>query len=330
MGWNLLNNFHSLVIYIYAGSLFSLILVLLLLSLGKIKSNRLRASLLLLPLFLPILSYFLFHVFFNKPCTAGIFQGHASMSWLGWICVAGEWLATYLTPLFILALIIALIKISLSMWATRRLKIKYGIAKNSAYPVADRILRELSKKIHMSSPRLIVTDQSYFRAFTFGIISPSIVISKGLLQGLSEKELEAVFAHEIAHIKRRDSFLNWLAAFARDISLFNPVAIYSFSKFLSEQEQACDEIGLGLTRDPVVYGQTLIKVWKNSRPSNLQAVLADNLVSHPGFLRSAGLLEKRIKKVIDFQPQKKSKRSIKWPVVVSVIFFSLMFMAIFC
>jgi beta-lactamase regulating signal transducer with metallopeptidase domain len=330
LGWNLLNNFHSLVIYIYVGSLFSLILVLLLLSFGKIKSARLRALFLLLPLFLPVLSYFLFHVFFNKPCTAGIFQGHANMTWLSWICVAGEWLATYMTPLFILALIIGLIRVSLSTLASRRLKIKYGIAKAGAYPRVEHILMELSKKIHIPSPRLIVTDQSRFQAFTFGIIRPSIVISKGLLEGLSEKELEAVFAHEIAHIKRRDSFVNWLAAFIRDISLFNPVAIYSFSKFLSEQEQACDEIGLDLTKDPVVYGQTLIKVWKNSRQANLQAVLADHLVSHPGFLRSTGLLEKRIKKVIDFQPQKKSKRSMKWPVVVAVIFFSLLFMAIFC
>ncbi len=325
-----LNNIHSLVIYIYVGSLLSFIAVILLIVLGKIHSAKLRSAFLLLPLLLPVLAYFIFHVFFNKPCTTGILQEHFGMAWLNSVCIAGQWLANNLAPLFILAIAAAVIKGSLNLLSVRRLRVKYGIAEPGQYPAAESILKDLSRKINISCPRLIVTYQDHFRAFTFGIIRPTIVLSKGLMEGLSVEELEAVLAHEIAHIKRKDYLVNWIAVFIRDVSLFNPIAIYSFSRFLSEQEKACDEIGLSLTDKAVVYGKTLIKVWKNSRPSGLYTRLAENLGSHPGFLRSSGLLETRIKKVIDFQPQKSARRMFIWPALISIIFLTLLFLALFC
>jgi len=330
LAWNFLNNFHSLFIYIYAGSLFSLITVVLVISLGKIKSAELRASFFLLPLFLPVISYFIFQIFFNKPCTAGVLHNHSIAIFLSRICIAGEWLVKNMTPLFILTTGIALVKSSSNLLACRMLTIRYGITKPGKYPVIDSILFEYSKKLCTSCPRLIVTNQTHFRAFTFGILKPTIVVSKGLLNGLSKKELEAVFAHEIAHIKRKDSLVNWLAVFIRDISLFNPMAIYSFLRFLSEQEQACDDIGLSLTENATVYGQTLIKVWRNSGSLGFKDIAAGNPGSNPGFLRSIGLLEKRIKKVFDFQPEKNMGRLVKWLLIASVIFFTLIFLAFFC
>jgi len=67
-------------------------------------------------------------------------------------------------------------------------------------------LRALAREAGISAPRLGIIERPVTNAFTVGSgrHSAQIVLGRGLLQSLSPAQLEAVLAHEIAHIVQGD------------------------------------------------------------------------------------------------------------------------------
>lgn len=74
-------------------------------------------------------------------------------------------------------------------------------------PELDAIVRRLAQQADLPTPGLAIVENDAPNAFATGR-SPetaTIVVTTGLLEGLAEDELEAVLAHEIAHVKNRDA-----------------------------------------------------------------------------------------------------------------------------
>jgi heat shock protein HtpX len=86
------------------------------------------------------------------------------------------------------------------------------------HPVIDAHLRPMVERLcglaDLPVPRLAVMPTDIPNAFSAGR-SPSrgvVVVTEGLLEDLDEAELEAVVAHELAHIANRDAFVMTIAA----------------------------------------------------------------------------------------------------------------------
>lgn len=77
----------------------------------------------------------------------------------------------------------------------------------SSAPGVVRIVDELAGAAQVPAPRVWMVDDAAPGAFATGILPrrATIVLTTGLLALLSERELRAVVAHEIAHIRRRDT-----------------------------------------------------------------------------------------------------------------------------
>lgn len=64
-------------------------------------------------------------------------------------------------------------------------------------------VQKFSTILNLKNKIYVIVDVNLF-SFCVGLISPRIVISSGLLESLSDKELEAVLLHEQAHIQHHD------------------------------------------------------------------------------------------------------------------------------
>ncbi|MDA8235295.1 MAG: M48 family metalloprotease [Clostridia bacterium] len=293
-------NVHHFIIYTVTGTFFGYGLVYLVYRWLKLDNPRLKAQLLFIPLIIPISTYVISYVFHvNSRCL--LTTGNTGLTILDrpitGFCTVSNAVAIILTPLFVLAISMAIIKAGVSLWACRRLVKRNGLVYEEEYPTLITTLKRVSNKVGVTTPDLIMTDRKYAQCFTFGFRNPVIVLSKKLVEILEQDELEAVLAHEVAHIMRKDSLFNWVAQFLRDAMLFSPVVVWGFNKMVNETEKAADDITIRITEKPLAFAQALIKVWRMSPKSLFREFSLDNFSPNPGF--ATGVIGHRVQRVID-------------------------------
>ena len=122
---------------------------------------------------------------------------------------------------------------------------------------ADELARQLD-----GSPvrvRLVVTDRPL--ALACGLRNPTILLSTWIVEHLDRRELEAVLAHELAHVARRDYLMGWLATMLRDAFFYLPTSWIAYRQLQQEKELACDDFTVCVTQRPLALASALAKVW---------------------------------------------------------------------
>lgn len=96
----------------------------------------------------------------------------------------------------------------------------------------------------------------------FGWRSPAVLLPGGLQQRLDSTRLRHVLLHELAHVRRHDILVNWLATGAQVVHWFNPVVWHGLRAMRSDMELACDAQVLRHlpAHEHADYGRTLIDV----------------------------------------------------------------------
>ena len=84
-----------------------------------------------------------------------------------------------------------------------------------------------------------------------------ILITKGLLDTLTEGELEAVLGHELAHVKNRDFVLKSFLLAYRFVYL--PIGQLLYAALSREREYLADETSAALTGRPLELATALLK-----------------------------------------------------------------------
>lgn len=106
-----------------------------------------------------------------------------------------------------------------------------------------------------------------------GHLKPLILVPVGLINGLSEKEVEAIICHELAHIKRRDYLINILQSLMEIVFFFNPAVLWISKLIREERESCCDDMTISSTRDKVNYISALISC-QEFQPGNPEYAMA--------------------------------------------------------
>lgn len=98
-------------------------------------------------------------------------------------------------------------------------------------------------------------------AFTCGFSRPMIFLSPWMIHHLDTHELEAVLAHEVEHVIRRDYSVLFLATFLRDAFFYLPTSQKGYHQIQHDKELACDDQAASTTQRPLALASALTKVW---------------------------------------------------------------------
>ncbi|HEY0808988.1 MAG TPA: HEAT repeat domain-containing protein, partial [Longimicrobiales bacterium] len=113
-----------------------------------------------------------------------------------------------------------------------------------------------------------------------GLLRPVVLMPISLLNGLTLSQVEAILAHELAHVRRYDYAINLLQTVIETIFFYHPAAWWVSRKLRDEREHACDELAVAFCGDdPVFYSRVLLTVeqWRGERISFAPAATGGSL-----------------------------------------------------
>jgi heat shock protein HtpX len=136
----------------------------------------------------------------------------------------------------VVALVVALLYAIFAVWRSRSMI----AGMTHAQPVGDNELRPLRRLVENVSigaglpvtPELRVVDDAAPNAFAAGLrpTASYVGVTTGLLRTMPKRELEAVIAHEVSHIRNRDTYLMTMATvFAGVIALIADLGFRSIA-----------------------------------------------------------------------------------------------------
>jgi bla regulator protein blaR1 len=95
-----------------------------------------------------------------------------------------------------------------------------------------------------------------------GWLRPILLVPEGIADRLTPLQLEAVLAHELCHVRRRDNLTSAIHMIVEAIFWFHPLVWWIGARLVEERERACDEGVLSLGSEPQVYAEAILNVCK--------------------------------------------------------------------
>ena len=122
-----------------------------------------------------------------------------------------------------------------------------------------------------------------------GWFRPVVLLPVAALSGLSEDQLAAVISHELAHIRRLDSFVNLFQIAAETLLFYHPAVWWLNKRIRAERENCCDDAALAMCGDAVEYARalTLMEEWRQ-QPAMVMAANRSPLVARVARLLGIG------------------------------------------
>src|SRR5262249_42407630 len=114
--------------------------------------------------------------------------------------------------------------------------------------VADRFAVRQAVRLRVSSGDIT--------PMVLGWIKPVVVIPVAALK-LPLEQLEAVLAHELAHIRRHDFLLNLIQKCIETLLFYHPGVWWLGRRIREERENCCDDLAVSVCGDRIVYAQAL-------------------------------------------------------------------------
>ena len=174
-----------------------------------------------------------------------------------------DWFAAL--PFMLVALWLAGTLTVLSLWTARWWRVARLVSH--AAPLEDeRVLaplRQLVRRRRSVAIRTVSAD-TMLEPGVFGIVRPVLLWPRGITDKLADDHIEAILAHELCHLERRDNFSASLHGAVQALFWFHPLVWWIGARLADERERACDECVVASGRDPERYAESILETCRHS------------------------------------------------------------------
>ena len=133
------------------------------------------------------------------------------------------------------------------------------------------VFSSLADQIGVPSAQLQLSKGNIPISFAVQTDKPLVVMSESLLSLLKKDEVEAVMAHELAHIKNSDTALKALVTAYRTALPLDPIVRLVEAAYHREREMVADETAAKATKRPLALASALLKIYEAFPKSKLPA-----------------------------------------------------------
>jgi len=164
-----------------------------------------------------------------------------------------------LTPFLVAGWILGVFLLSLRFlggWTAARRLVRRDV---SPVPEAVReTLARLCRRLRVSRPVLLAQSAALAVPAALGAVRPVILLPLCAVTGLPQDAIEAVLAHELAHIRRHDYLFNLLQTAVETLLFYHPAVWWVSHRIRVERENCCDDMAVMATGDPRAYARALV------------------------------------------------------------------------
>ena len=148
-------------------------------------------------------------------------------------------------------------------------------------------MRRLSQTLEIKGSVTVKLSKLVDVPLVVGYLKPLILIPTSSLSGLTPAQLELILAHELAHIRRGDAFVNLLQHVIETLLFFNPAVWWISNQICQEREYSCDQAAIAACNSTAHdYAKTLSQ-------------LNQTRTHTPSLAANGGSLLKRILKLLN-------------------------------
>jgi beta-lactamase regulating signal transducer with metallopeptidase domain len=175
--------------------------------------------------------------------------------------------------------------------------------KKSARPVPagfEELLARVSARLRVGRAVRLCRSALVEVPTVVGHLRPVILVPAGALLGLTPQQLEAVLAHELAHVRRYDYAVNLLQTAVETLLFYHPAAWWLSRRVRAEREHACDDAAVEATGDALSYARALAALEQLRADASPPAALA--------LAANGGSLMQRIQRLVNADTRTHNRR----------------------
>lgn len=174
------------------------------------------------------------------------------------------------------------------------------------------VVRRLSRSLHIARTITLLRSPGVDVPTVIGWLKPTVLLPMSALSGLSPLQVEAILAHELAHVRRHDYLVNLLQTLLETLLFYHPAVWWISRQIRRERENCCDDLAVSLCGDPVVYARALADLEALRGPETRLALAA-----------SGGALLDRVRRLLT-GPETHAGRGPAWLAATSAALLMLL------
>jgi beta-lactamase regulating signal transducer with metallopeptidase domain/septum formation inhibitor-activating ATPase MinD len=187
-----------------------------------------------------------------------------------WIAGHADRLMPWIDGVWLAGVCLLALRAAGGWWRLRSLRSKAQVAvPETVQQSFARVVRQL----RLVQPVALRVSREVMSPMAMGIWWTTVLLPLSVATSLPAAQLEAVLAHELAHIRRWDYFCNLLQTVIECLFFFHPAVWWMSSRTRDLREVCCDEIAARTCTDPGIYAEALLRM-EEHRAGHLQLAVA--------------------------------------------------------
>ncbi len=177
-------------------------------------------------------------------------EGATLRSTLGRLSALAPWLAL----LWFTGAALMVARLGAGLWWLER---RYLSEAHPAPECWQSALDRLGRRMGLKERVRLLESRRADSPLLIGWVKPVILVPAAAMLHLRPEALEAVLAHELAHVRRADYLANLLQSLAEALLFFHPCAWWLSGRIRELREHCCDDAAAALCGDPLILAEGL-------------------------------------------------------------------------
>jgi beta-lactamase regulating signal transducer with metallopeptidase domain len=187
-----------------------------------------------------------------------------------WIAGHADRMMPWIDGVWLVGVFLLALRAAGGWWRLRSLR---GNAQLTAPPAIQKCFAKVIAQLRVVHPVTLRVSAEVISPMAMGIWRTSVILPLSVATSLPAEQLEAVLAHELAHIGRWDYFCNLVQTGIECLFFFHPAVWWMSRRTRELREMCCDEIAARTCADPGIYAEALLQM-EEQRAKHLQLAVA--------------------------------------------------------